>query len=68
MAERENFSKPGMPPQYYQVLDTVGNTKYIEGHHPRLGDLHAGWSGPETIVYFKEVAGEKQIFRRTQRH
>lgn len=24
--------------------------QYLQGHHPKLGKLHQGWSGPETIV------------------
>jgi len=24
--------------------------QYLQGHHPKLGKLHDGWSGPETIV------------------
>ncbi len=24
--------------------------QYLAGHHPHLGRLHHGWSGPETIV------------------
>ena len=67
---RENWGLQGMPPIYFEVLDRHILSKnkgferqlmWIKGHHPHLGKLHYGWSGPETIVEKSIVRAARQF-------
>ena len=48
-----------------EVLVDRGSLKrvrqYASGHHPLLGKLHEGWSGPETIIE-KDVVAPLGVF------
>lgn len=72
----ENWSRPGMPPRFVDVvgretLTDAGTFKrervWIRGAHPHLGKLHPrGWSGFETIVE-REIISPLTTFKVIKR-
>ena len=72
MSIAENWSHYPYPPKIYEIVgrkvisqtyDYQEERVWIKGHHPHLGKIIKGTTGPETEVHRSVIHGRVEIHR-----